>query len=352
MRKTLIALAVGGAFAAGQHVTQLGDGTADVPGIDVELAEAQPHTALSTAPEVAASATGAVDLASAEQLCLTAPAHPPQPDQPATAHACDLLVALVNDEPTRRKALLAAAEQLAPHAADLSDERLRMLAASGDVDALVDLAQTGQMRDPSTELQNRELLMAAAQAGSQRARQELTARRDRLVQGQALTRPEFLVALVEARPQDIPDTVQMRRYAVGYGRALERSCPFDVAAIDTAGFRKAQDQFAATLNTAGHLRLAGAAADAAGTALKATGAFVADMTGGRGYTESGGQFLRQWREAQRTLSAAGSTGSEDGARDAVRSVNLVGGCAQPQGLRLIRGLHALYAARAVASPQP
>lgn len=119
---------------------------------------------------------------------------------------------------------------------------------------------------------------------------------------------------------------------------------------DGVGFRKGLETFAAPLRSSAQSKLLNSVGSSFGSVASATGHLVGRLWDGQKYSEAGGEFLRDVRSAHRQLNSAASRGSETGARDGVRVAELQG-CASADGLRLARGLRAVFEQRVASQSQ-
>lgn len=269
-------------------------------------------------------------------------------DARAMADACLLEAAEALSEAPRAEALRRAASLVRGEDEALADLLLMTAAARGDLEALT---QYADMPDGSADdaLLRREAALMAAQAGSKKAQAALAQRRA-AYQGQALSRPEVLVALLEGRGLEMPDDLETRRYLLGILVGIQNSCPFQSAMWQAAGFSRAHELYAAPVVAAAHTHVASSATDALAQAATAIGRFAQQMDQGAGYVDAGAGLMRDLREAQRNYNNSVSRVSEAGARDGVRTVELVAGCSSADGTRLLRALMDVFSARARQAP--
>jgi hypothetical protein len=262
--------------------------------------------------------------------------------------SCLTLAALTDDEDTLKTALHGGATAAYAVDAELGDSLYLLGAARGDAEAL---SQYGAVDDPipTNAFARREALLLAESAGSPTAAKSLDSTRSAF-EGQALERPQVMIALVEGRGLELPDRSADRRYLVGVFKGLEDGCPLQAPAWDTAANRLAQEQFAAPLKTKAHLRVVTTVGSSAGQLVSAVGQFAGQLVKGDGYAEAGAQLVRDVRGTFRGMNASAAVADEAGARDGVRMATLLGGCGTADGLRLIRGLIGVFSARAQTTP--
>jgi hypothetical protein len=260
------------------------------------------------------------------------------------AAPCELLAALTDDRRWRARALQRAAERERARNPARADSLLLLAAAADQPSALAAYGRV-QVDGDEEELVRREALIEARRAGSNAAAAALGDLQDEL-RGQALAHPDRVGLLLGGRALEIPDDLAVRRYLVGFGDGLERVCIFEAAVFDTAAFRRAKDEYSAPLAARSHVRIVTGVAGVGAAVARGVGGFASDLWNGKPYTDAAATLIRVVRQQQHRVNHAAAVSGEDGARDAVRAASLVNGCGSAQGLRMVRGLTALYRTRA------
>lgn len=263
--------------------------------------------------------------------------------QSSSAASCELLAALTRDEAVRARALRAAARAVRDAEPQRADALL-LLAATESAQALTEygLAPGREGNDSDVRV---EALVEAGRVGNTRAATSLS-RGYGLEDGQAIARPLWAALLLNGHSHAIPDTAEARSWLYSVGAGLQATCPFERALFETASFRRSQQRFAAGLVARTHDSLIRTAPDAARHFGSAFQQFGSDVGQGADYRAAAENLFNRLRLEHHRLNHAGAIGSEEGARDAVRLADLVGGCKSPAGVRLVSDLAALYQARA------
>ncbi len=338
LKRILITLTIGAGVGLAGHAWR-SDSLAGDPASNIADNPQQQGTALAEASE-ASQAPSCSDEAAPQERA-------------ASADACLLDAALATTEPVRTEALRRAARLLRSEDGTTADLVLMLAAARGSVDALADYGSAVLPDDSTGEsaLLRREAALMAAQGGSREAQASL----DRLrapFYGQAVSRPEILISLLEGRGLDLADNLETRRFVLGIASGYQSSCPFSTASWDGASFSRARDMYASPVTAIAHTQIASSATTALSNAADAVGRFAKLLDHGASYAESGAGLLRELQDAQRTYNNAVAKVSEAGARDGVRIAELLGGCSSVEGTRFTRALMAVFIARARQTPAP
>jgi hypothetical protein len=284
--------------------------------------------------------------ADARRDCL----HGRERDARFVLQACLDAAALAGSEAARNLLLRRAATAAREHEPALADALLLQAAAAHDAQALAALADVEEP-DAFMALVRNEAQWMAASAGVAEARAAQAARHA-FLHGQALSEPRRIALLLDGRGLELADDTEARRYHLGLMRGLETACPWQSVLWQNAGFRRAQEQYAAPVQTAAHVRALDEAGHAVSGLWDATTSFGRLLAEGRGYEAAAAEFVRLARGAQRGLNVAASAAGERGARDGARLAGLIGGCDSAEGLRITQALLAVFAAHADRPPKP
>ncbi|HSW15728.1 MAG TPA: hypothetical protein VLJ86_00765 [Ramlibacter sp.] len=324
------------------------DTGAQPEGTALDLPSGNHSTADPVAAAAALCAPGVPPATEAPVGNATDPTRDAAPSDVARAEACLLMAAADEDHAQALSALRQAAAMLQAGSREQADALLFTAASRGDAQAL-DAVGSAEPTDAADALWRREATLLAADAGAPAARQRIGAQRQALY-GQALERPELVIALLEGRGLELADDSATRRYLLGLSGAAQRSCAWQAGAWDTLTFTRAREQFEAPLKGQSHVRVAGDLVKAAGQSAAALGRFAQSLAEGEAYVPAATDLMRQLRGAQRGLDSQAATTGEAGARDGVRVVELLGGCGTADGLRLVRALTDVFVAGATRMP--
>lgn len=256
---------------------------------------------------------------------------------------CELLAALSTDEAMRGRALRVAAGLLRSTDPERADELL-LLAATDSARAL---AEYGRSAGGEADLPARvQALVEAARSGNAQAATWIVQGYELHDQQQSISQPLWTAMLLHGHAYAIPDTVSSRKWLYSLGTGIEASCPFQAVLFSTASFKRSKQRFAAGMAARTHEELARSVGNEVVGFIRTFTQFGRELFNGDGYAAAAEGLFNRLRHAHHRLNHLSALGTEAGARDAVRVVELVEGCQTAQGVRLVADLADLYGARA------
>ncbi len=257
---------------------------------------------------------------------------------------CERLAALSADEATGARALRVAAGVRRGMAADRADELL-LLAATSSARALAEYGRH-TASDEADQHVRVQALVEAARAGNAQAATWIVQGYEMTSSEEAISQPLWTALLLHGHAYAIPDTVGSREWLYSLGTGVEATCPFQSVLFNTASFKRSKQRFAAGMTAHSQEQLARSTSAGVVRFARSLRQFGQDLSGGRGYQVAAEGLFNRLRHAHHELNHVAALGTEAGARDAVRVVELVGGCQTAHGVRTVTDLGNLYGARA------
>jgi hypothetical protein len=277
-------------------------------------------------------------------------AHPGQDTETALG-ACVAYSALATSAADRAWALQTAAHLVSGDDPRLGAAYLMHAAAAGAPRSLL-LLGSGTADDADLQRLGVEALIFASRGDDASIRDEALRMLSQRYTDGGLQRPELVSALVQGRLDSIPDTVDDRRYLLGFADALDNGICFTTgdALFRTADFHHARSQYGAPILAGLTVAVAGASVDWLASLGRATFEFARQLIVTGRFVEPATRYQRELARNRGRLQSAASLGSRAGARDAVSAMYLLNGCGSPESVHLIRAIEQVFEQRADHDP--